>query len=156
MVFNYTEVLSYRLAQLYNYKRHMSDNFQEKPVTNPSVSSDLTIKGIYILAITAEKLEPEALMPVVQMADTMLQNKNTTFTAMMERALAVNAPIEVANIQYAGSLMHTPQTMQSTLAGWIQKQYNVAYQPVIGQTFFPQGTRDPQGRDNFFLFYFDV
>ncbi|MEO1146596.1 MAG: hypothetical protein AAFY26_13510 [Cyanobacteria bacterium J06638_22] len=69
MVFNYTEVLSYRLAQLYNYDRHMSDNFQEKPVTNPSVSSDLTIKGVYILAITAEKLEPEALMPVVQMAD---------------------------------------------------------------------------------------
>ena len=52
--------------------------------------------------------------------------------------------------------MHTPQTMQTSLAGWIQNQYNVTFHPVIGQTFFPQGTRDPQGRDNFFLFYFDV
>ena len=134
----------------------MFDRSQEKIITDPTFSSELRIKGIYILSITAEALEAEQMIPIVHMADDMLRNKNATFVAMMEKASEMNTPIEIANIQYAGPIFHTPQTMQESLASWIRDKYNVIYQPILWQTFFPQRTRDSQGRDNFFLFYFDA
>jgi hypothetical protein len=50
--------------------------------------------------------------------------------------------------------MHTQQVMQSTLAGWLQNE-NVTSDFRIGDNFFPYGIRDPQGRENYILFYFD-
>jgi len=108
------------------------------------------------MTITADKMEAAQLKPIIYMADAGLRNKNAAFAAMMEKLQGTATPIEITNIQYAGSLMHTPQTMQSTLAGWLQKQYGVTYLPVVGQNFFPHGMRDPRGRENYFLFYFDL
>ena len=64
----------------------MSDKFQEKTVNDRASSLDSMIKGVYILAITAEKLEAENLLPIVHMAEAMLRKKDATFVAMMEKA----------------------------------------------------------------------
>lgn len=63
--------------------------------------------------------------------------------------------IEIANLQYL-PIMHTPQTMQTTLAGWLRRQYAVAYAPVVGKNFFPHGMRDSHGKETYVLFYFDL
>lgn len=114
-----------------------------------------TIKRIYILTFTAESLPPDGLSSVVKIADDMLRKKNPVFARLMEE-VPPGASLKVANVRYAGPLMHTPETMQTTFRGWLSKQYQVDFKPEINQNFFPHGMRDPQGRENFFLFYFEM
>jgi hypothetical protein len=113
------------------------------------------IKGLYIMAFTSEELEPEKLNIVTHVADNMLRAKNPTFKALMEERMAPKTRIEIANLKHV-PIMHTPQTMQTTMMGWLKRQYGVAFKPVIEKNFFPHGMRDPQGRENYFLFYFDI
>jgi hypothetical protein len=115
-----------------------------------------TVKTLFILTFTADPMNPETLRSVVSFADNMLQRKNPAFASIMQEQMLPGSRIEIANIQYAGPSMHTPENMQTTLQGWLKRQYNVEFRPEINQNFFPQGMRDPQGRDNFFLFYFDM
>jgi len=52
--------------------------------------------------------------------------------------------------------MHTPQTMQAALMGWLENLYNMAYKPTEDKNFFPHRMKDPQGKEIFILFYFDL
>jgi hypothetical protein len=113
------------------------------------------IKGLYIMAFTPEELGTEKLKYVTHVADGMLRAKNPTFKQLMEQQMAPKTRIEIANIQYI-PLMHTPQGMQTTLMGWLKKTYNVTFAPTVEKNFFPHGMRDPQGRETYILFYFDM
>ncbi len=113
------------------------------------------IKGLYIMAFTPEKLAPEKLKHVTHMADGMIRAKNPTFKQLMEEQMAPKTRIEIANIEYI-PIMHTPQTMQTTMMGWLKKRYGVTFEPVLEKNFFPHGMKDPQGRENYILFYFDM
>jgi hypothetical protein len=135
----------------------MFKRFKKKETPkSSSPSADSAVKAVYVMAITTEKMPEAQLQPVVKIADNMLRKKEPAFTHLWEEKVQPQTMIEVANVKYAGPLMHTPQSMQSTLAGWIKNQYGVEFKPVMGVNFFPHGMRDPQGKKNFFLFYFDV
>jgi len=117
-------------------------------------NKNLRVKAVYIMAFTPEKLNPKTLQGVTYLAADMLKAKNPAFKQLMEH-LTPQTPIEIANLQYM-AMFHTPQVMQTSLMGWLKKQYNVTFAPVSGSNFFLHGMRDPQGRENFILFYFDI
>ena len=125
-------------------------NPKAAPAPNP------TVKGLYILALTAEILSPDTLKSVVQIGDDMLREKNRAFAHLLGEQMHPDTPIIVANILFAGALMHTLQTMQAALIGWLEVQHNVECTPAINHSFFPHGMRDPQDRENFLLYYFDM
>ena len=112
------------------------------------------IKAVYVMAFTPEKLEGPALMGTSKIAGDMLKGKDANFKLLDEQLTGAKTPMHFTNLQY-NSIMHTPQTMQTSLGGWIKNQYQVTFRPVIGKNFFPHGMKDPQGRENFVLFYFD-
>ena len=132
------------------------NNKNSKAVAGGGRSSAPKVKTVYIMAITAEEMPNDRLIPVVHIADHRLRAKNPAFARLMTGQMLPKSKIEVANILYAGPIMHTPQAMQQALASWIKKKYSVDYKPVLNQNFFPHGMRDPQGRENYFLFYFDM
>jgi hypothetical protein len=107
------------------------------------------------MAFTPEPLAPDELKQVVQVADRMLRAKDVAFKHLTEAGMAPQTRIEIASLQHI-PLMHTPQTMQTTLAGWLKKQYAVVYAPALGKNFFPHGMRDPRGKETYVLFYFDL
>jgi len=112
-----------------------------------------TVKTMYVLTFTTEEMVAEELMPVVKIAQGMLEKKNPNFAKLI-REMKPDTRIEIANMQYAGPIMHTPQTMQTALGGWMSNQYGADFMPAINKNFFPHGMKDPQGKENFFLFYF--
>ncbi len=134
----------------------MSNFSVDDPTTKANTPVFPAIKGLYILAITAESLAHDVLRSVVQMADEMLRNKNPIFASLWEDHMQADTAKKIANIQFAGSLIHTPQTMQTALVGWLKQEHNIVCIPDLNYNFFPQGMRDPQGRENYFLFYFDL
>jgi hypothetical protein len=113
------------------------------------------INGLYIMAFTPEELEPEELKYVTHVADGMLRAKDSTFKQLMEEKMAAKTRVEVVNIQHVANI-HTPQTMQTSLMGWLESRYNVTFEPTVQKNFFPHGMRDPQGRETYILFYFDM
>jgi hypothetical protein len=113
------------------------------------------VKGLYVIAFTPDELAPEPLKAIVQVADRMLRAKDAVFKHLMEEGMAPQTRIEIVNMQHV-PLMHTPQGMQTTLAGWLKARYSLPYQPVLGKNFFPHGMRDPQGKETYVLFYFDM
>jgi hypothetical protein len=140
-----------QLLERFGFIRRFADQILDG--TNDK-NKDLRVKAIYIMAFTPEKMAPKTLQAVTYMAGDMLKAKDPAFKRLMER-LAPQTPIEIANLQYI-AVFHTPQTMQNSMMGWLKKQYNVTCDPVAGSNFFPHGMRDPQGRENFILFYFDI
>ena len=128
--------------------------YVRKPKVKESVKTS-AVKTMYVMTFTTEEMKAEELMPVVKMAQGMLEKKNPNFAKIISE-MAPDTRIEVANMQYAGSIMHTPQTMQTALGGWMSNQYGAACIPVVNKNFFPHGMKDPQGKENFFLFYFDM
>jgi hypothetical protein len=113
-----------------------------------------SVKGLYIFAFTPEELDPEKLKIIVKVAEGMLRAKNLAFKQLMEQ-MQPQTRVEIGNMKHI-PLMHTPQTMQTTLMGWLKRAYGVAYQPTVDKNFFPHGMRDPQGKENYILFYFDL
>jgi hypothetical protein len=113
----------------------------------------VTLQTVYMMAFTPEKMENNMLMAVCQMAADRLASKNNVFAQRMSMRDA-NTRMVFSNQLYIATL-HTPQSMQSTLAGWLQNE-NVPSDFRIGDNFFPYGLRDPQGRENYVLLYFDV
>lgn len=113
------------------------------------------LKGLYILAFTPEKLETDPLRQLVKIAENMLQAKSPVFKRLMEKQMMHQTPIQIANVQFV-ALMHTPQTMQTALMGWLKKSYTVNFQPKVGENFFPHGMKDTQGKEAYILFYFDL
>jgi hypothetical protein len=90
------------------------------------------------------------------MADEMLKRKNSSFASLWEDHMQPDTAIKIANIQFAGSLMHPPKAMQTALIGWQKEEHNIVCIPDLNHNFFPHGMRDPQGRENYFLFHFDL
>ena len=130
----------------------MFKRFKKKETPkDPAPTMDGVVNAVYIMAITTEKMPAATLQPVVKIADGMLRKKNPVFERLWSENVKPDTKIEVANVKYAGPLMHTPQSMQSTLAGWIKNQYGVDFKPEVGVNFFPHGMRDPQGKENYFL-----
>ena len=135
----------------------MFNRFKKKDEPKATMPlADQAVKAVYIMTFTTKEMPPDELKTVVQIAEGMLKGKNPVFAQLWAKQMRPETKIEVANVKYAGPMMHTPQTMQTTLAGWIKKQYDVDYKPKAGVNFFPHGMRDPQGKENFFLFYFDL
>ena len=113
------------------------------------------ILGLYVLAFTPDVLESEDLQTLTHVAVEMLKRKDRTFSRLFEATLASNTTIEIANVEFVPT-MHDPQTMQTTLAGWLRRQYQIVYAPRVGETFFPHGMRDDGGTERMVLFYFNV
>jgi hypothetical protein len=65
------------------------------------------------------------------------------------------ARLEISNPEF-NPAVHTPTNMQTLIGEWLQKQFNVACHPIPDNNLFLHGMRNPQGRQNIFLFYFDI
>ena len=112
-----------------------------------------TLQSVYMMAFTPEKMDNNTLMAVCQMAADRLCAKDATFAQRMSM-LGPQSQLKLAN-QLHMPTMHTPQSMQSTLDAWLANE-KTSFAPRIGDNFFPFGIRDPQGRENYILFYFDL
>ena len=123
---------------------------------SPSFPNRGSVQAVFVMTFTTAPLSGEALQSMVQVADSMLCGKNETFRSLMTAAVNPKTRIEVCNLQYGGPGLHTPQTMQTGMMGWLQRQYQVPFKPAVGRNFFPQGVRDPQGQPNYVLFYFHM
>ena len=111
-----------------------------------------TLQTLYMMAFTPEKMDDESLLNMCKAASNMLSAKDRTFAQRMS-LLSENTRMTFSNQLFLAT-MHTPQTMQSTLAGWLTNE-KTPFNPRIGDNFFPHGMRDSQGRPNYVLFYFD-
>jgi hypothetical protein len=123
-------------------------NFFKKKSTRKS------IKGLYILTFTAEEISTEALKSVIPIADKMLKEKNPAFAAL-HQSIQEDTPLHTSNRVYDSSL-HNPHTMQVSFDTWLMGQHKAKFEPSFDENFFPHAMRDPQGRENYFLYYFDV
>ena len=112
------------------------------------------VNGVYVLTFTAEKMTDETLNPVLKIAIDTLQKKYERFTALIE-AVDEDTPKRSGNYLHNAE-MHNPQTMQIAMDTWLIGQHSVTFSPEFGENFFPHAMRDPQGRENYFLYYFDV
>lgn len=112
-----------------------------------------TLQAVYMMAFTPEKMDNGMLMAVCQMAADRLAAKSPAFAQRMN-LLSKDTRMNMSNQLYAEN-MHTPQNMQLTLEGWLHNN-QVVTDMRFGDNFFPHGMRDPKGRENFFLYYFDL
>lgn len=112
------------------------------------------MKGVYVLAFTAEKMTDETLNPVLEIAINALQEKHEAF-AKLWGAVEEETSKRSGNYLYNAE-MHNPQTMQIAMDTWLIGQHDVKFKPEFGENFFPHAMRDPQGRENYFLYYFAV
>lgn len=111
-----------------------------------------TLQTVYMMAFTPEKMDDNTLIGMCKAASGMLSAKDKTFAQRMS-LLDQSTRMTFSNQLFLATL-HTPQTMQSTMAGWLNNE-NTTFVPRIGDNFFPHGMRDTKGRDNYVLFYFD-
>jgi hypothetical protein len=113
------------------------------------------IKGLYIMVFTPEEWGAEKVKETTNVANGMLRAKDPTFKQLMEVQMTPNTRMNITSMQYS-PFMHTPQTMQTTLMGWLKKEHSVEFNPTVGKNFFPHGMKDPKGKETFILFYFDM
>jgi len=106
------KITSYEFNQINLLWSQILNNFSVND-TAPKVvpAHSPTAEGLYILALTAEILSPEMLKSIVQIGDDVLRKKNPAFARLLGEQMQPDTPIIVANILFAGALMHTPQTM---------------------------------------------
>ena len=112
------------------------------------------IKGVYVLTFTAETMDDETLNPVLGIATEMLQKKHDPFGKLWD-AIDDETLKRSGNYLYNAD-MHNPQTMQVAMDTWLIGQHDVKFEPEFGENFFPHAMRDPQGRENYFLYYFEL
>lgn len=115
---------------------------------------DPKVNGVYVLTFTAESMDDETLNPVLEIAATMQQEKHKSFARLWE--LVNEETLMKSGNQLYNPDMHNPQTMQLAMDTWLIGQHGVKFEPEFGETFFPHAMSDPQGRENYFLYYFDV
>jgi hypothetical protein len=111
------------------------------------------LQSVYMMAFTPEKVETNILMSLCQMAADRLAAKDKTFAQRMSM-LTQDTRLTCSNQLFAIN-MHTPENMQLTLKDWLKNE-NQPSELRFGDNFFPYGMRDPKGRENYFLFYFDI
>lgn len=110
------------------------------------------LQTVYIMAFTPEKIDDNSLIGMCQAATNLLSTKDRNFAQRMDM-LNKETRMTFSNQSFIAT-MHTPQTMMSTLGGWLQNQ-NTSFAPRPGDNFFPHAMRDASGRENYVLFYFD-
>lgn len=112
-----------------------------------------TLQTVYMMAFTPNKMENDALIGVCRLASDMLSAKDKAFAQRMG-LISKTTRMTFSNQLYI-STMHTPQNMQTTLGGWVKNE-KAPFAPILGDTFFAHGMRDPKGMENFVLFYFHI
>lgn len=137
-----------QLLNQFGFIRQFADQILDK-------NREFNINTLYILAFTPEKKDANTLTAVTHLAIDQLEAKDPVFKQRMEECAESNVRFEIANTQYIAT-MHTPTNMRTSMMGWLKKQYNVTFNPTAGNDFFLHGMRDPQGKENFILFYFDI
>jgi hypothetical protein len=120
-------------------------------MSSPNTSARPVV--VYIMAFTSEQMAASVLQGLARLAQQQLSAKDPVFQQRFADALAIKGRIEISQ-QLFSPMMHTPQTMQTTLMGWLKEQYDAVFVPTVGENFFPHGMRDPQGKPDFVLFYF--
>jgi hypothetical protein len=103
------------------------------------------------MAFTHEKPTNRALMAVARLAANELAEKDQAFAQKMGM-LGPRTTITFSNQQYV-PIFHTPPGMETSLGRWLKKE-NIVFKPVKGENFFLSALKDPQNRENYFLFYF--
>lgn len=115
---------------------------------------DTRLKALYVVAFTPAKMDRNELMSVTNLAMDNLKAKNSLFKQRIE-GMPPKARLEISNAEFNVAI-HTPATMQTLMGDWLQKQFNLSFKPISDNNFFLHGMRNPQGRQNIFLFYFDI
>ena len=110
------------------------------------------LKTVYMMAFTPEKMDNDMLMAICRMAADRLAAKDKTFAHRMGM-LAKDTRLTFSNQLFAENI-HTPQTMQLTLQGWLKNE-NKPSELRFGDNFFPNGMKDSKDRENYSLFYLD-
>lgn len=111
-----------------------------------------SLKAVYVMGFTPEKMENDAFVQMCRMAGDFLEKKDAAFRARMDQINTQKVMLHFSN-QVFIPLMHNPHTMQTTLGGWMKNE-GIPFAPVLGENFFVNGIRDPQGREHYVLFYF--
>ncbi len=124
---------------------------EEKKVEEPP----LTIKAMYVLAFTQPKMSAANLKAIVDTAQNLLIKKQDDFKRIMETQMLPKTGINIANIEYI-PLMHSHQSMASSLKGWLNNQYSENFYPFQNVNFFAQSLVDSHKKEHMVLFYFVV
>jgi hypothetical protein len=111
------------------------------------------IKALYVMAFTPEKMDQDSLQTWTQEAVDQLKRKDLAFKQRFE-GLLPQVRLERTSTEFIPAT-HTPKNMQTLMSEWLRLQHNVSFKPKEEENFFFHGTRNPQGRQNIFLFYFD-
>jgi hypothetical protein len=115
---------------------------------------DTRIKALYVVAFTPAKMDQNELMSVTHLAMDKLKAKDSLFKQRVKE-MPPEARLEITNLEFIPAV-HTPANMQTLMGDWLKNQYNVTFNPTPDNNFFLHGMRNPQGRQNIFLFYFDM
>lgn len=134
------------LIERFRYIHQFADQISEE-------SHKPDIKALYVVAFTPEELDQDRLVPLVFFASDRLKAINPTFRRRMEQ-MASKTPMKMVSIKHFPRV-HTPKSMQTSMNAVLKKQ-NVAFNPIPDDNFFVHGMTDPQGKENYFLFYADM
>ena len=111
------------------------------------------IKALYVMAFTPEKMNQDSVQALTQEAVDQLKRKNLAFKQRFEGMLP-QVRLEMTSTEFIPAT-HTPKNMQTLMSEWLRQQHIVSFKPKEEDNFFFHGMRNPQGRQNIFLFYFD-
>ena len=134
------------LLERFHFIRQFADQISEE-------HDKPNIKALYILAFTPEELDRDRLVPLVFFAIERLKAMNSTFKRRMEQ-MASKTAIQMVSLKHAPEV-HTLTSMQTSMNA-VLKKHNVAFNPTRDDDFFMHGMKDPQGNEEYFLFYFDL
>jgi hypothetical protein len=110
------------------------------------------IKALYVMAFTPEKMNQDSVQALTQEALDQLKRKNLAFKQRFEGKLP-QVHLELTSTELIPAT-HTPKNMQTLMSEWLRQQFNLTFKPKEDENFFFHGMRNPQGRQNIFLFYF--
>ena len=113
----------------------------------------MKLQAVYIMAFTPMKLDNNSLISMCRAGSDMLSTKNAAFAAQMG-GIGKTTKMSFSNQLYS-STMHSPQTMQNTLGGWMKNE-KVPFLPVANDNYFTQTMEDSDGFENHILFYFHL
>lgn len=114
----------------------------------------INIKALYVLALTALQMDQKMLMGFTRMAADRLQANDPVFKQRMEQWMQSRTRIEFAGAPHVAGT--TLANMQEIMANWLKQKFNITLNPTPGYDYFVHGLRDPQGRENIVLYYFDL
>lgn len=117
-------------------------------------NKNLPVKALYSLVFSKEKLAPDLLQGVAFVAIDLLEAKSTVFKQLVKEQVNPQTPIEIG-LEVLDNIPSSPQDMTITMKKWLLATYHIAFEPGMGENFFFQGVRNPQGKEYTVLLYFD-